>query len=105
MGTGTGKTRIGVLASKKLIEEGSVKAIHIVVPTTNLIRAWIAEFIKWGSEEILTRVKINCIQTSYKVDHDLVLGPEGIPPDNTLLIVDEVQTSLSPQFRALYRFQ
>ena len=46
MGTGTGKTRIGVLASKHLIESGSVASIRIVVPTINLIQGWIAEFIK-----------------------------------------------------------
>ena len=36
-GTGIGKSRIGVLLSKTLIEDGTVSSIYIVVPTTNLI--------------------------------------------------------------------
>ena len=104
MGTGIGKTRVGVLASNQLLKEGTVGAVYIVVPTTNLILGWIAEFIKWGMEEILDHVEIQCIQTAYKANasdtsHPGLVGTEAT---NMLLIADEVHSTLSPQYRSLY---
>ena len=104
IGTGIGKTRVGVLAGKTLINEGLVDSILIIVPTTNLVGGWIAEFIKWGSEEILDKVRIKCIQTAYKGHTFVASRPDqvGPNPERTLLIVDEVHSTLSPQYRALY---
>lgn len=90
------------MASKTLLDEGTVDSVYIVVPTTNLVDGWIAEFKKWGLEVYLPRVQIECIQTSYKNEYPTPSEAGGIHPNKALLIADEVHTTLSPKYRALY---
>lgn len=91
LATGVGKTRVGVLAAGRLLERGLIKSVLIIVPSTNLRdNEWPRNFVEWGYGPYLTNVTISCVQTSYKD-----------PTHYDLVIVDEVHTALSPEYRAV----
>lgn len=92
MATGTGKTRVGVLAAQKAFKAGKIESITIVVPSTNLRdNEWVNEFTKWGSKALLEFTTITCVQSLYKQEHS-----------TDLLIIDEVHTALSPEYRKVF---
>lgn len=92
-GTGAGKTRLGVLAIKELVDNNLIQNALIVVPTSNLRdNEWVNEISRWA-EDILPIVTIECIQTARKFTEDDVFD---------VLIMDEVHTSLSDKHRAVY---
>lgn len=88
MGTGTGKTRIGVIGAAEFIRRSNnTERSLITVPTVNLQEnEWPNEFKKWGYETELERVDIltNNAARELKGEHY-----------NTL-VVDEAHTLLSP---------
>jgi len=95
--TGLGKCKIGVMAAGNDIKEylrkyKGIPSWLIVVPTENLRdNEWIKEFKKWGYEDELDYVTLECIQTAYKRSGEYFKG----------LIVDEVHTALSPEYKKL----
>lgn len=92
MATGTGKTRVGVLAAQRAWKAGKINSVTIVVPSTNLRdNEWVNEFTKWGAKALLEFTTITCVQSLYKEDHF-----------TDLLIVDEVHTALSPEYRKVF---
>jgi len=94
VGTGVGKTKIGLMALKECYNASSDKenfSALIIVPTTNLRdNEWIQEINKWYPE-LLSLVEIECIQTAYKKIYNV-----------DLLIMDEIHTTLSPEYKKVY---
>lgn len=86
--TGVGKSRVGVMAARDLIDKYNA-SILIVVSRINLKGHWLDEFEKWGVDS--TNVTIRCINSASK---DVAMYDA--------LIVDEAHRSLSPVFRRLY---
>ena len=79
--TGCGKTKLGCMAADEIIKKYKEKSrILIIVPTENLkYNEWINELNKWGYENNLPYIDIQCIQTVYKWrnrDFDLVICDE-----------------------------
>lgn len=90
--TGLGKTRIGVLAIADTLKDINAEAL-VIVPTENLRdNEWINEFKKWGYESYLERIEFQCIQSAYK----------SIGRHWDIVIVDEVHTTLSLEYRKFY---
>ena len=86
-GTGFGKTRVGVLATAKILEYYPNDKALVLVPTTQLQDQFEDEFLKWGYTDVLDRVDILCYQSAYKLKgrkYRLVIG-------------DEIHLGLSPQ--------
>jgi len=91
--TGLGKTRMGVLAITELLDDDPNKIALVIVPTENLRdKEWLDEFKNWHISHLLPRVKFMCIQSAYKLT--------GHHWD--IVIVDEVHTTLSPEYRNFY---
>ena len=95
-GTGFGKSRVGVLAAKYILEKKCshthVKSILILVPTVQLQDQFIEEFIKWG---VLTdNVEVICYQSAYKL--------KGEHYD--LVICDEIHLGLSIKYRKFFQY-
>lgn len=91
VGTGVGKTKIGLMAIKKLYDDwgfpGHFSAL-IVVPTTNLRdNEWVNEIDRWYPE-LAEYITIECIKTAYKVTYE-----------TDIIVVDEIHTTLSPEYR------
>jgi superfamily II DNA or RNA helicase len=91
--TGTGKTRIGVLAAGTFIRRTEFKTKWlIVVPTTNLINNWKMEFMTWGYGDCLNNVDIVCYQSAYKYNAKDYAG----------IVADEVHTGLSDEYKKVF---
>lgn len=91
--TGLGKTRMGLLALNDILEDQPFKRALIIVPTENLRdNEWLNEFEKWDLTHLLDRVDFQCIQTAYKY----------VGQHYDIVIVDEVHTTLSPEYRKFY---
>ena len=91
--TGLGKTRMGLLALNDILEDEPFKRALIIVPTENLRdNEWLNEFEKWDLKHLLDRVDFQCIQTAYKYRNE----------HYNIVIVDEVHTTLSPEYRKFY---
>ena len=86
-GTGFGKTRVGVLAVGKMLEYYPDDKALVLVPTTQLLDQFKDEFIKWGYEEILDKVDIQCYQSAYKFKNK----------EYRVVVADEVHLGLSKQ--------
>lgn len=86
--TGVGKSKVGIMALRDLIEQHN-SSVLIIVPRVNLKDHWLDEFAKWGVDS--TNVTIQCINTAAKdvAMYDVVL-------------VDEAHRSLSTVFRQVY---
>ncbi len=107
VGTGVGKTRIGLMAIKTAYEEHlripesevCFKAL-IIVPTTNLRdNEWVNEINKWFPE-LKKLITIECIQTAYKwgtkmSDYTYNYG-------YNIIVLDEIHTTISPEYRNIY---
>lgn len=89
LSTGMGKTRVGCTIAGEQLKKNLISSVLIVVPTIPLIQQWKDEFEKWNYDHI--NVDIACLKTAYKMKHQY-----------DLLIIDEIHTSLSPEYRALY---
>lgn len=90
--TGCGKTKIGVDLIVECLKSNPSEKWIIVVPTENLRdNEWISEFKKWGYEEYLPKVRIECIQTAYKIFNESFCA-----------VIDEVHTTLSAEYKAFY---
>lgn len=91
LGTGWGKTRVGCLALKKVLEQTKGKAL-IVVPTQNLRdNEWVNEIVKWDVTKYADRIQIECINTAYKLDKEY-----------DLIIIDEIHKALSDEFGKIH---
>lgn len=98
--TGCGKTRLGLMCLKYIIDCMKSAELNpadfsflIVTPTTKLRDGeWIEEFKKVNMEDYLQYVTIECIQTAYKFSEKTFLFG----------IVDEVHTSLSTEYKKLF---
>lgn len=89
-GTGFGKSRCGVLAIGKLLQEGQ-KAI-LLVPTTQLQAQFKDEFIKWGYENVLSQTDILCYQSAHKIENE----------HYDIVVCDEIHLGLSPVYRKFF---
>jgi len=91
--TGLGKTRMGLLAIIDVLEDSPNRTALVIVPTENLRdREWVEEFKNWHVTHLLPRVEFMCIQSAYKLTNQYW----------DLVIVDEVHTTLSPEYRNFY---
>ena len=71
MATGTGKTRIAVMAVAKELESNPDATIYISVPTETLRDVdWPDEFKLWGYEHLLPKVNIICHVSMAKVKEE-----------------------------------
>jgi superfamily II DNA or RNA helicase len=89
-GTGIGKGKIMVDIIKEL------KPLSILYICDNTIlrdETFKNEVIKWGAEELLDRIDMQCYQTTYKW--------KGKHYD--LLLMDEADFGISPQYIIIYR--
>lgn len=92
MCTGSGKTRVGVLAATQFFMFNENSRILIITPTTILRdNEWKNEFNKWVGY-IPPTVEIECINTAYKFQHK----------SYDLIIVDEIHMSFGEKFRQIY---
>lgn len=87
--TGFGKSYIGVVTAGEQIKKGLIKNCMVVVPSTALVDQWKQEFEKW--EYSLEGIDILCLQSAYKMQEH-----------RDLLIIDEIHTALSPQYRNVF---
>ena len=93
--TGSGKTKVGVIAAGRHIRKNNKQKWLIVTPTENLRdREWVNEFKKWGYEEELSNVTLECIQTAHKKRNEHWDG----------IVIDEIDTTITPQFKKLYQY-
>jgi superfamily II DNA or RNA helicase len=89
-GTGFGKSRCGILAIGKLLEENQ-KAL-VLVPTNQLQDQFAEEFKKWGYENVLDRVDILCYQSAHKLRDE----------HYNIVVCDEIHLGLSPIYRKFF---
>jgi superfamily II DNA or RNA helicase len=67
--TGTGKTRVAVLACARELERNPDAVIYIGVPTTTLRdNDWPEEFRKWGYEHLIPKIKFVCHVAMDKIE-------------------------------------
>ena len=94
VGTGVGKTKIGLMAvfdRFRCTSEPSNFSALIIVPTTNLRSVeWINEIERWYPE-LKDYITIECIQTAYKKTYKA-----------DIIVVDEIHTTLSLKYRKFY---
>jgi len=114
LATGSGKTRLGVLALLECLEEDPNAKALIVVPQVNLKdNEWPNEIQKWGAAHLSNRIRIDCVQTLYKIPESEVQTPiEEYDPCTaaagpncepyTLVVVDEIHTTLSEEYRKVH---
>ena len=77
--TGTGKTRVGVMASRYIFDNVTNCKILIVTPTTAIKQEWTDEFKKWKETKVLSSVDIQCINTAREYSgkyYDLIILDE-----------------------------
>ena len=89
-GTGFGKSRCGVLAIGKLLQE-SQRAL-VLVPTVQLQSQFAEEFKKWGFENVLAQTTIMCYQSAHKL----------VGEHFDITVCDEVHLGLSPVYRKFF---
>ena len=89
-GTGFGKSRCGVLAIGKLLQE-SQRAL-VLVPTVQLQSQFAEEFKKWGFENVLSQTTIMCYQSAHKL----------VGEHFDITVCDEVHLGLSPIYRKFF---
>lgn len=93
--TGAGKTKVGVIAAGRHIRNDNNQKWLIITPTENLRdREWVNEFKKWGYEEELKNVTLECIQTAHKKRKEHWDG----------IVIDEIDVTITPQFKKLYQY-
>lgn len=85
--TGTGKTKVGVMAMQSL--DWAAASILVVVPRIPLKDQWLKECTKWGYDP--KKVRVECINSVYKVQSEY-----------DLIVVDEIHRTLSDQFIQMY---
>ena len=90
-GTGFGKSRCGVLATKWALRKGG-KAL-ILVPTTQLQVQFAEEFEKWGVGDLLDNVNIMCYQSAYKL----------VDQHYDIVVCDEIHLGISPEYRRFFQ--
>jgi len=89
-GTGFGKSRCGVLATKWALKDGG-KAL-VLVPTTQLQAQFEDEFRKWDAGHLLDNIDIMCYQSAYKL----------VDEHYTIVVCDEVHLGISEQYRKFF---
>jgi len=91
--TGIGKTKMGLMAIEYVLSQDKNNKALIIVPTENLRdNEWPDEIKKWKLSKYRDRIDIQCIQTVYKWKNY----------NCSILIVDEVHTTLSYEYRNIY---
>jgi len=91
-GTGFGKSRCGVVALVRSIEDIDGARGLVLVPTTQLKDQFADEFHKWGYTDMLDRVDILCYQSAYKLQDQ----------HYRVVICDEIHLGLSPKYRKFF---
>ena len=91
-GTGFGKSRCGVIAVGKTLDDTEDGRAIVLVPTTQLQEQFKQEFIKWDYEHVLDRVDILCYQSAYKLEEE----------HYTVVVCDEIHLGLSPEYRKFF---
>jgi len=89
-GTGFGKSRCGVLATKWALKDGG-RAL-VLVPTTQLQAQFEEEFEKWDAGHLLDNIDIVCYQSAYKL----------VDEHYTIVVCDEVHLGISEQYRKFF---
>tara|TARA_R110000851_G_scaffold153833_2_gene295861 strand:- start:3933 stop:5225 length:1293 start_codon:yes stop_codon:yes gene_type:complete len=107
MATGCGKSKTAIIAGRHLSDAGHIKSILIVVPSQVLVNGWRKELLKWDHGlERDQNIVIECIQTAYKFgdkDNSKLQDRWELDPKTTLLIVDEIHTAISPEYRKVFK--
>jgi superfamily II DNA or RNA helicase len=90
MATGSGKTRVGILAADMFSN------VLIITPTTNLRdNEWVREYEKWSVAK--PKIDIECVQTVYNKLEEYS-GYE-------LIIIDEVHSMLSSEYSKVFNLE
>jgi len=90
--TGMGKSRCGVIAVGKTLDEDPKANGIVLVPTNQLQDQFEEEFKKWGYGHVLPRVDIVCYQSAWKFAGE----------HYTAVAADEVHLGLSPEHRKFF---
>lgn len=90
--TGMGKSRCGVIAVGKTLDEDPDANGIVLVPTNQLQDQFEEEFKKWGYDHVLDRVDIVCYQSAWKFAGE----------HYTAVAADEVHLGLSPEHRKFF---
>lgn len=90
-GTGFGKSRCGVLATKWALKNGG-RAL-VLVPTTQLQAQFEDEFHKWDAGHLLDSIDIMCYQSAYKLRGE----------HYAIVVCDEVHLGISEQYRKFFQ--
>ena len=91
-GTGFGKSRCGVIAIGKVLDNVPTGRGLVLVPTVQLQEQFKEEFSKWDYDHIVDRVDIVCYQTAYKY----------VGEHYDVVVCDEVHLGLSPEYRKFF---
>ena len=91
-GTGFGKSRCGVIAVGKTLDNNDTGRAIVIVPTNQLQEQFKQEFIKWNYKHVLDRVDIVCYQSAYKLQDE----------HYTIVVCDEIHLGLSPEYRKFF---
>ena len=91
-GTGFGKSRCGVIAIGKTLDDLEGGRALVIVPTTQLQEQFKQEFIKWNYTDVLDSVDILCYASAYKL--------ENVHYD--VVVCDEIHLGLSPEYRKFF---
>lgn len=98
--TGFGKTKVGVDAILKLKDK--ISKVLIIVPTINLKEnEWPNEIEKWGKSGNIE----SSIADKIDIDIEVINTAHKIKEEYDLVIIDEVHTSLSPEFKAVHNIK
>ena len=92
-GTGFGKSRCGVIAIGKVLDNITDGKALVLVPTVQLQQQFKEEFAKWDYEHVLDRVDVICYQTAYKYTQE----------HYDIVVCDEVHLGLSPEYRKFFK--
>ena len=91
-GTGFGKSRCGVIAVGKTLDNNDTGRAIVIVPTNQLQEQFKQEFIKWNYKHVLDRVDIVCYESAYKLQDE----------HYTIVVCDEIHLGLSPEYRKFF---
>jgi superfamily II DNA or RNA helicase len=94
--TGFGKTKLGVDAILREKQLTPKSKILIVVPSTSLRDVnWIEQIVDWGAGHHMPDIRIECINTAYKLEKEKF----------DLIILDEVHLYLSDEFKKVHNIE
>ena len=93
-GTGFGKSRVGVLAIGKILNDNLTGKGIVLVPTIQLQDQFQNEFHKWGYSDVLDRLDIICYQSAHKL----------MDEHYDIVVADEIHLGLSKEYHKFFEY-